>query len=187
MSITTKIKKKISNASVIKNSSNSFGFTLVELLIVIMVIGILSALVLSSINSEGIRGKSRDGQRAADLKKIQAALELYFVDHRGYPQPVGGWEAIDGSSAIETALNGNYISELPHDPLNTTNSANPCIGDSDLDSFRYNYWSDGNKYMLATITEVSTSATDHSCADLNVWSTASCGTVLANCYGVENP
>ena len=184
MLFATRIKKGITLLSKNKSTTNSYGFTLVELLIVIMVIGILSALVLSSINSEGIRGKSRDGQRAADLKKIQAALELYFVDNRSYPA-AGSWEAIDGSSAIETALEGSYISELPLDPKHNTSAASPCV--TGAEGYRYNYWSDGNKYVISAITEVSTSAEGHACSDLNVWSTASCGTVIANCYGVESP
>ncbi len=52
------------------------GFTLIELLVVIAIIGILSSVVLASLNSA--RAKSRDARRIADLKQIATALELYY-------------------------------------------------------------------------------------------------------------
>jgi prepilin-type N-terminal cleavage/methylation domain-containing protein len=60
------------------------GFTLIELLVVIAIIGILSSVVLSSLNSA--RVKARDARRLADLHQIRNALELYAFDNNGnYP------------------------------------------------------------------------------------------------------
>lgn len=60
------------------------GFTLIELLVVIAIIGILSAVVLASLNSA--RQKSRDAKRISDLKQLQLALELYYGDNNSvYP------------------------------------------------------------------------------------------------------
>jgi general secretion pathway protein G len=58
------------------NSQSQTGFTIVELLIVIVVIGILAALVLNSF--AGIQAKGRDTQRTTDVKAVVTQLEGYF-------------------------------------------------------------------------------------------------------------
>lgn len=78
------------------------GFTLIELLVVIAIIGILSSVVLASLN--GARKKGRDARRISDLKQIQLALEMYYDSNSSeYP---------DATSSLETA----YISKVPTDP-----------------------------------------------------------------------
>jgi len=52
------------------------GFTLIELLVAVAIIGILSAVVISSLG--GARDKGRDVRRKSDLKQIQTALEIYY-------------------------------------------------------------------------------------------------------------
>ncbi|HBB56455.1 TPA: hypothetical protein DEW47_01955 [Patescibacteria group bacterium] len=81
------------------------GFTLIELLVVIAIIGILSSVVLASLNSA--RTKSRDARRVSDIKQLQIALELYFDAKRGYP------------SALTAAnlVTPGYISVIPTDPV----------------------------------------------------------------------
>lgn len=59
------------------------GFTLVELLIVIAIIGILASALLVSLN--GARQSARDARRIADLKQVQSALELYYNKCGYYP------------------------------------------------------------------------------------------------------
>ena len=56
------------------------GFTLIELLVVIAIIGILSSVVLASLNSA--RQKGRDAKRISDVKQLQLALELYYDANR---------------------------------------------------------------------------------------------------------
>lgn len=59
------------------------GFTIVELLIVIVVIGILALLVITTYS--GIQQKARNNQRTADLKAVQTQLEAYFSQNGHYP------------------------------------------------------------------------------------------------------
>lgn len=77
------------------------GFTLIELLVVIAIIGILSSVVLASLNSA--RQKSRDARRVADIKQVQLALELYFDSNANYPTTLA-------------ALAPSFIPTIPLDP-----------------------------------------------------------------------
>jgi|ETNmetMinimDraft_2_1059921.scaffolds.fasta_scaffold68837_2 prepilin-type N-terminal cleavage/methylation domain-containing protein len=87
----------------VKHGPGSGGFTLIELLVVIAIIGILSAVVLASLNSA--RQKSRDAKRVADLKQLQLALELYYDDNTStYPATL---------APLET---GGYIPVIAKDP-----------------------------------------------------------------------
>ncbi|HSW36740.1 MAG TPA: prepilin-type N-terminal cleavage/methylation domain-containing protein [Candidatus Saccharimonadales bacterium] len=59
------------------------GFTIVELLIVIVVIGILAALVITTYT--GIQAKARNSKRQTDVQSIQTQLEAYFAQNGHYP------------------------------------------------------------------------------------------------------
>jgi prepilin-type N-terminal cleavage/methylation domain-containing protein len=78
------------------------GFTLIELLVVIAIIGILSSVVLASLNTA--RLKSRDTRRIADIKQLQLALALYFDSNSQYPD-------------VLADLAPTYIAAIPTDPV----------------------------------------------------------------------
>lgn len=59
------------------------GFTIVELLIVIVVIGILAALVITTFT--GIQQKARNTERTTDIKAIHGQVEAYFAQNGSYP------------------------------------------------------------------------------------------------------
>lgn len=101
------------------------GFTIVELLIVIVIIGILAAITIVAYN--GIQGRARDTQRAQDMQTIVKALEIYKATNGVYPAAVGtanasGWEVShDGTAAtnfLSTLSSSKTISVVPLDPKN---------------------------------------------------------------------
>jgi prepilin-type N-terminal cleavage/methylation domain-containing protein len=118
------VRNAIVNLMRIRNNDNR-GFTLIELLVVIAIIGILSAVVLASLNTA--RAKGRDAARQTAIHNIQIALELYYSVNGQYPlsggaiSPNSGWSSSNDSSwtTLETAL-APYISKLPQDPSQTT-------------------------------------------------------------------
>lgn len=99
------------------------GFTLVELLVVISIIGLLSSIVLTSVNSA--RAKARDARRIADLDQIRTALEFYFDANGFYPQSNCGWDcneyrySYDSSWDSLAADLAPYLPTLPKDPINS--------------------------------------------------------------------
>ena len=108
------------NFSVILSRKNGFirrlkagGFTLIELLVVIAIIGILSSVVMASLNVA--RKKARDTKRIFDIKQLQLALELYFETNRTYPD-------VETNNALPPSLAPGYISTLPADPLDPPHS-----------------------------------------------------------------
>lgn len=78
------------------------GFTLIELLVVIAIIGILSSVVLASLNSA--RQKSRDARRVSDIKQLQVALELSFDSDGNYP------------AALADLVTDGFMAAVPQDP-----------------------------------------------------------------------
>ncbi len=84
--------------------TNQKGFTIIELLVVIVIIGILVALALPQLFAAQARG--RDTDRKNDLKNISQQLETYYNDNNAYP------------ADLEDLVD-DYLSEVPTDPKNT--------------------------------------------------------------------
>ncbi|MDP2650435.1 MAG: prepilin-type N-terminal cleavage/methylation domain-containing protein [bacterium] len=106
----------------IRSKYGERGFTLIELLVVVAIIGMLSSVVLASLNSA--REKSRDARRLADMRQLQTALELIYDSTSPVEYP-------DALSSLES---GGYIAKVPTDPStggaylydNLTNADGAC-------------------------------------------------------------
>lgn len=103
------------------------GFTLIEMLVVVAIIGILSAFVLTEIGD--VRGNVRDTKRIADIRLIQAALEAYYDRMDGYP-----------ANLYEDIL---YI---PHDP-----QRDPVTGEAI--EYGYKRKDNGESYLIGVCLE----------------------------------
>jgi prepilin-type N-terminal cleavage/methylation domain-containing protein len=75
------------------------GFTLIELLVIISIIGFLVAAISLVLSSS--RSKSRNAKRVADIKQINAALDLYYSRCNSYPINPGG-VVIDSIRGLHT-------------------------------------------------------------------------------------
>ena len=102
-----------------KNTRNhKKGFTLIELLVVVAIMGMLAALAIVGLNNA--RKKARDTRRISDIKQIQTALELYFLDQAEYPNTNGDFISGDCLSSGEGFNDGcdgtTYMAIVPDNP-----------------------------------------------------------------------
>ncbi len=84
------------------------GFTLVEIIIVIAIMAVLTAVVYSSFDAS--KAQSRDRQRVSDISVIQLALEQYFNKNGVYPVTLGELKNPDRTTGKA------YLSEIPQGP-----------------------------------------------------------------------
>ncbi|KXJ97896.1 MAG: Type II secretion system protein G precursor [Parcubacteria bacterium OLB19] len=128
---------------------NSLGFTLVELMVVISIIGIMSSILY--VNYSDAREQARDKVRMTDLKSLQLAIETYKAQNGQYPAqgcgtggpsgdfagPGPGTGVFKSCDPYIVGLTPDFISVLPKDPRSESN-----IGQG------FYYSSNGTSYKL---------------------------------------
>nr|WP_321361815.1 type II secretion system major pseudopilin GspG [uncultured Hyphomonas sp.] len=93
------------------------GFSLVELMVVIFIMGLLATLVI--INVAPVGEQSRVGKVRADIAAFESALEMYSLDMYAYPSAEAGLAALKTPPAgadIATYRPGGYVKRLRDDP-----------------------------------------------------------------------
>jgi len=99
-------------------SRRSAGFTLIEILVVIVILGILAALIVPRVMDRP--DQARVTAARADLAAIIGALKLYKLDNGTYPSPEQGLEALvkmpERGEIPRNWKPGGYLERLPADP-----------------------------------------------------------------------
>ena len=110
------------------------GFTLIEIMVVILIIGLLALMVVPRLRGVADRAKRTKAQ--ADIQELKQALDRYYLDNGSYPTTDQGLQAlVSPPTAGRVPSNyeqGGYIEKLPSDPWGN----------------QYFYQSDGTTYAL---------------------------------------
>ena len=110
------------------------GFTLIEIMVVILILGLLATIVVQSLR--GAADKAKRTKASADLAELKTALDRYYLDNGYYPSTDQGLNALisppTNGRVPANYESGGYIERLPKDPWGSP----------------YFYQSDGNSYVL---------------------------------------
>lgn len=138
------------------NTKKSYGFTLIELMVVIAVVAVLAGALMMAINPQSIVQKSRDAKRMQDIDTLAKALNLALaegeiqlsVNSTSCSSCKSSTGSLDTSGSgyvkfvvpVDKTGLSKYISTLPSDPLNTG-------------SYVYSFGSTLNDYELNAVFE----------------------------------
>ena len=113
----------------------SYGFTLIEVLLVIAILAILAAIVIVAVNPAKQFGDSQNAQRWSDVRAILNAVHQYSIDNYGsYPNDIpvgidcltGGFNvcqagmSCDGVTIDDVIVDEKYLTDIPSDPTTAT-------------------------------------------------------------------
>jgi prepilin-type N-terminal cleavage/methylation domain-containing protein len=165
-----------------KKNKNS-GFTLIELLVVVAIIGVLSSIVLSSLNTA--RVKARDTKRLTSLRQIQSAVELYYDVNGTYPVLLAYHNTSSGDinwlTGLATAIRP-FLGSLPSDSTaggylySSTNSGQKYGLGVSFEGTSYNALAAGDSGQSAGYYEIGPSPAECKAAGKDWW-----GATTINC------
>lgn len=101
-----------------RTARRSAGFTLIEIMVVVIIIGLLAAVVLPRV--VGRTDDARVAKARQDVRVMESALELYKLDNFNFPTTAQGLEALvskpSGEPQPKNYRAGGYVKSLPKDP-----------------------------------------------------------------------
>lgn len=149
------------------------GFTLLELMIVMVILGVLAALISGNFITSLKKG--RDAERKQALHQIQTAVELYYEDKHVYPDTISFGGSLCGTDCSEK----QYMVKIPVDPQNGANQGYSYCVSAAKDSYQlYARLENTNDPQIMTVNPNGT-CTPSTC-------TSGSGTDLCN-YGIASP
>ncbi|MBI3771848.1 MAG: type II secretion system major pseudopilin GspG [Gammaproteobacteria bacterium] len=93
------------------------GFTLIEIMVVVVILGILAAIIVPRLMDRP--DAARVTKAKSDIRAIESALSLYRLDNHSYPTTDQGLQALVEKPANAAAWKeGGYIERMPKDPWN---------------------------------------------------------------------
>lgn len=101
----------------LRRRTSEEGFTLVELMVVIVIIGLLATVVM--VNVMPSQDKAMATKARADIATLSQAMEMYRLDNLSYPSGADGLRALVSAPANAQAGSyrpGGYVKNLPEDP-----------------------------------------------------------------------
>lgn len=110
---------------------SSKGFTLIEVLLVIVIVAILAAIVIVAVNPARQIAQTNNTQRGNDVKAILDAVHQYGIDNRGtLPAAITGTATVIGSGVGEIDICADlvtqYLAGMPYDPTATGAQYTDC-------------------------------------------------------------
>jgi general secretion pathway protein G len=103
---------------VIHRTKRSRGFTLIEIMVVVVIMGVLAALVVPKLLSR--TGESKVAAAKVEIATIMQALKLYKLDNQRYPTTEQGLQSLLTKPTTGPAANGwkegGYLEKMPRDP-----------------------------------------------------------------------
>ena len=126
--------------------SRAAGFTLVEVMVVVVIIGLLATVVMINVMPSQDRAMAEKAR--ADISVLEQAIETYRLENLAYPPQQDGLQALvrapAGLARPERYRQGGYIRRLPEDPWgNAYQDRHPGSHGGAFDVFSYG--SDGNE------------------------------------------
>jgi general secretion pathway protein G len=101
-----------------KALKNNRGFTLLEVMVVIVILGILASMVVP--NLMGSQERANMQKAVSDINALETSLSMYKMDNYKYPSTEQGLEALVIETDIEPLPRrfpeGGYVKRLPNDP-----------------------------------------------------------------------
>lgn len=115
---------------------NERGFTLVEIMVVVAILGLLAVAVVPQVFNQFERAQRE--RVASDIRQIESQLKLYRLDAFTYPSSAEGLEVLISQPANARNWNGPYIDALPQDPWGQEyRYANPGTHGREIEVFTY--------------------------------------------------
>jgi prepilin-type N-terminal cleavage/methylation domain-containing protein len=140
-------------------NKKSKGFTIVELLIVIVVIGILATLVI--VTFRGIQQKARDSQRQTDVTALSNAVEEFYASHSYFPTL---------ADLQSTTFVSTYMKGLKAEALVSPKGGNLAAAATSAPSWSYGYVASGASGCVNTTASDPTEAdtSNNGCDDYTI-------------------
>lgn len=118
--------------------TNDDGFTLVEVMVTLVIIGLLTTFVV--LNVLPAQGQAQVQKAKGDIASIETALEMYYLDHNTYPTEQQGLDAlVNPPAGVNEAAyrRGGYIKKMSRDPWGNDYAYRNPGERSQIDIFSY--------------------------------------------------